>query len=124
MPNIAKIINNRLYPMDTNIISSKTQFLTEQDEMGWNILRRGLTFIFIVACKKLDKNSDVKIMHSLNKGLYCKVNSTLILSAKDIKEKMKEIIDADLPFKNIQMPKNEVFDLIFVQNTGAAFNIL
>ena len=112
MPNIAKIINNKIYPMDTNIISSKIQFITEQDEMGWNILRRGLTFIFIVACKKIDSESDVKIMHSLNKGLYCKVNSSLSLKAKDIKEKMQEIILADLPFKNIQMPKNEVLELL------------
>ena len=30
MPNIAKIINNRLYPMDTNIISSRTLRLLDE----------------------------------------------------------------------------------------------
>lgn len=114
MEYIAKKINNTIYPLNADITSVNTEYITSKDELGWAILRRGLTFIFIVACKRLNPKAEVKVMHSLNRGLYCKVLSEEKLSLMDIKNKMKEIIDKDLPFKNIKMPKEEVLDLLKV----------
>ena len=116
MKPIAKKINNEIYPLDENIVSSKVEYIMTSDEIGWNILRRGLTFIFIVACKKLDAQSEVKLMHSLNKGIYCKVKSETVLTVENIKNEMIKLIEKDLTFKNIRMPKNEVLELLKTEN--------
>ena len=57
-------------------------------------------------------------MTKLNKIIYF-IISIIFLICFDLY--FSNLILNDLRFK---MPKNEVFDLIYVQNTGAAFNIL
>lgn len=109
---VAKKIGGIIYPLNENIVSKKVEDISITDHMGWNIVRRGLTFIFLVACKKIDKNSDVKVMHSLNKGLYCKVLSDKIFTANEIKSEMKKIIEKDLPFNNVRTTKEELLELL------------
>lgn len=113
---IAKIINNKMYSLDENITSSQETYIYENDQLGWEILRRGLTFILIVACKKIDKNVEIKVMHSLNKGLFCKIVSKNILDPLKIKKEMQKLIDRSVPFKNIKMPKTEVLNILKKQN--------
>ena len=109
---VAKKIGGVIYPLNEDIVSKNIENITVKDEMGWNIIRRGLTFIFLVACKKIDENADVKVMHSLNKGLYCKVISNHIFTAKEIKNQMEDLIKKDLPFKNVRTTKEELLELL------------
>lgn len=113
---VAKKIDGVIYPLSENIISEKYEYIYSTDEIGWNILRRGLTFIMLVACKKICADADIKVMHSMNKGLYCKVLSEKIFTVTEIKSKMLELIKKDLIFKNIRMPKKEALAFLEKQN--------
>ena len=67
------------------------------DRYKIKLYQSGLKMVMYVACKELFK-CDVFYMHSLDKGLYCKINTSKKLTDEDItklKIKMQKIIDAN-----------------------------
>lgn len=82
------------------------------DKVGGKIYRAGLQFVYIVALKELYGDKvDVRIKHSLDKGIYTTVNGKL--TAKDvtiIKKKMKEIIDLDVEIKKVIVSKKKAIE--------------
>ena len=84
------------------------------DRSGLKIYIDGLKYVYIKAIKELygDK-SEVFIKHSLDKGLYTeiKINREVnSLVVKEIKKKMKEICNKDIPFKEINVSRNDAFE--------------
>lgn len=100
---VGAVVNGKLkdlaYTAEHNDVIS---FLDLTAKEGARIYRRSLTFLLIYAARQLFPDAQVKIEHSLGKGLYCEIEKTPLLNAADvasIAEKMREIIARDLPIE-------------------------
>lgn len=75
---------------------------------------RTLQFIFIKATLDLFPNAKITIQHSVGKGIFGEVFKERDLNVKDIediKSKMKELIDKDLPINKIKVTKEEAINI-------------
>lgn len=89
-------------------------FITTNDRTGRKIYTKGLEYVYITAVNELyGGDSVVEMKHSLDKFIYTeitmkkRVDSTVI---EKIKNKMKEIIDADEPIKNVSVSRKDAYD--------------
>ncbi len=89
-------------------------FITTNDRTGRKIYTKGLEYVYITAVNELyGGDSVVEMKHSLDKFIYTeitmkkRIDSTVI---EKIKNKMKEIIDADEPIKNVSVSRKDAYD--------------
>lgn len=89
-------------------------FITTNDRTGRKIYTKGLEYVYITAVNELyGGDSVVEMKHSLDKFIYTeitmkkRVDSTVI---EKIKNKMKEIVDADEPIKNVSVSRKDAYD--------------
>ena len=83
-------------------------------EIGMKTYERTLQFIFIKAALDLFKDSKVTIEHTISKGLFGELHKEKPLTKEDItkiKNKMKEIINADIPINKIVVKKEEAINI-------------
>src|SRR5690554_3030065 len=107
-PIVAARVGNRLrelaYELTENAEITPVN-LSCQD--GIRIYSRSLKFVLIRATHELYPDAQVKIEHSLSKGLYGEIHMQRRLTERDlglIEERMQEIIDRDEPFEKQTMP--------------------
>lgn len=99
---IACSINNEIVELSYKLKEdTKLKLISIKDRMGAKIYRSGLKFIYITAIKELfGINTDVKLLHSLDKGIYTRIDLDLTVDiVKDIKAKMEELVSRDLRFE-------------------------
>ncbi len=107
---IACSINNEIVELSYKLKEdTKLKLISIKDRMGAKIYRSGLKFIYITAIKELfGINTDVKLLHSLDKGIYTRIDLDLTVDiVKDIKEKMEELVSRDLRFEKITTSRKE-----------------
>ncbi len=78
--------------------------------MGKRIYQRSLSMILIKAFLDLFPESWIKIQHSISQGLYCTTGLKQPIpnnSLKKLKKRIREIIEADIPFEEITVTKEE-----------------
>ena len=89
---------NKLISSDAEV-----EFVTIADKPGYKVLRRTMMMILFKAISDLygDNNIDrVKAEFAIGKGIFCTVDGSVCVDDKfisEVKAKMQEIIDADLP---------------------------
>ena len=67
---------------------------------------RTLQFIFIKATLDLFPDAKITIQHSVGKGIFGEISKEINLNEKDIEDikiKMQELIDKDLPINKITL---------------------
>lgn len=107
---IACSINNEIVELSYKLKEdTKLKLISIKDRMGAKIYRSGLKFIYITAIKELfGINTDVKLLHSLDKGIYTRIDLDLTVDiVKDIKAKMEELVSRDLKFEKITTSRKE-----------------
>lgn len=107
---IACSINNEIVELSYKLKEdTKLKLISVKDRMGAKIYRSGLKFIYITAIKELfGINTDVKLLHSLDKGIYTRIDLDLTVDiVKDIKAKMEELVSRDLRFEKITTSRKE-----------------
>lgn len=107
---IACSINNEIVELSYKLKEdTKLKLISIKDRMGAKIYRSGLKFIYITAIKELfGINTDVKLLHSLDKGIYTRIDLNLTVDiVKDIKAKMEELVSRDLRFEKITTSRKE-----------------
>lgn len=107
---IACSINNEIVELPYKLKEdTKLKLISIKDRMGAKIYRSGLKFIYITAIKELfGINTDVKLLHSLDKGIYTRIDLDLTVDiVKDIKAKMEELVSRDLRFEKITTSRKE-----------------
>lgn len=107
---IACSINNEIVELSYKLKEdTKLKLISIKDRMGAKIYRSGLKFIYITAIKELfGINTDVKLLHSLDKGIYTRIDLDLtVYIVKDIKAKMEELVSRDLRFEKITTSRKE-----------------
>ena len=105
---------------------SELEFLDLRNQEAWRVYQNSLILIFIKAVHDVfGKNVLVTINNSLNKGLY--ITSTHKFDQSDVdkvKERMKEIIDADKPIVKEHMSKEGARNLARRQKLDEAIKLL
>jgi len=100
---IAAKVNNALEELNYVLQNDcMVEFLTLASYEARRIYARGLSFVLIRAAREVFPGCTVTIEHSLNKGLYGEIHKIGKLDEADIKaveNKMKEIINSDVPFE-------------------------
>jgi uridine kinase len=114
-PIVAAIVNGELreltYPIN---MEAKVAAETMADPDGARIYRRSLTFLLEMAFADLFPKGKLNIDHSVSSGgYYCQVARRKQLSALEIsrlKERMQELVEADLSFERKEVPLAEAVE--------------
>ena len=105
---IALRINGSIVDADYELDKDAyVNFITVNDRVGRKIYTKGLKYVYLLAVKELYGNkATVEIKHSLDKYLYTELNMKNGINeniVEEIKNKMKEIIKSDIPFRNVSV---------------------
>jgi uridine kinase len=118
-PITAALVNNKLQELSYLVPDgASVEFLDLTSKEGMRIYHRSLTFLLIYATHELFPEATVKVEHSLSKGLYCEIKKDPALSAEDvsrIEERMRQLVNSDLPLKKHKLPLAEVEEVFLRQ---------
>lgn len=81
---------------------------------GMQVYGRTVTFIFIKAALDLFPDSKITMEHSISKGIYGEIHKEKILTEEDVKNiklKMEELINKNLPINKIKISKQEAINI-------------
>lgn len=100
----------------TNTIEQEGEFelVSINTTIGMKTYARTLQFVLIKAVYDLYPESKITIEHSLSKGIFGEIHKEKSLDAEDIihiKEKMREIINKDIPIRKISVSKEEAIGI-------------
>lgn len=107
---IAVIIDNDITELSTKLKEdTKMKLIKINDRMGAKIYRSGLKFLYITAVKELfGRNTNVELLHSLDKGIYTRINLELNNTMVDeIKAKMHELVKEDIRITRVVTSRKE-----------------
>lgn len=112
-PILGALVNNVVEELTFLVfhpISVRFIDITHPDGMRMYI--RSLSFILYKAVNELFPESNLLIDHAVSKGIFCKVTAPNYdltpQNVADIKQRMQEIVDADIPFIRIEEETEEV----------------
>ncbi len=84
------------------------------DRIGSKIYQNGLKYVYIVAIKEIfGKNVDLRLKHSLDKGIYSEINTKKKLNqtvVNKIKNKMLEYVNKDIPFDRVSTSRRSAME--------------
>ncbi|MGH4118310.1 nucleoside kinase [Clostridium sp.] len=126
IPIVLGRVNNRLYELGNSISEDGTFDTVDiKTRIGMMTYIRTLQFVLIKAVTDLFPSAKITIEHSLSKGLFGEIHKTPILDIDDIyeiKNRMNEIIKADITIKKIGLSKEkavEIYDKYDMQDKVA-----
>lgn len=115
VPIVLVKINGVLKELSTPILEDCTlELLDITDKAGMMCYIRSLQFVLIKAVNEVFPRSKVTIEHSLSKGLFGEIEKKpplVIDDVYDIKNKMDEIIQADLPIVRKKLLRKDAIEL-------------
>ncbi len=125
---VAGKVNNQMRELTYALNEdSQIEYLDISHQDGNRIYQRGLIFVYIKAIKEILGDCSVIIEHSLSKGLYTEIKYIRPINQKDIediKERMQEIIEEDIPFEKDQIPVEEAMKIFKEQGMEAKVKLL
>jgi uridine kinase len=95
--------------------------------LGMRTYVRTLQFVLIKAVLELYPEAQITIEHALSKGLFGEIHKNKPLTCEDvgnIKIKMQEIIDKDLPIRKVEMSKEEAIQIFSGYNMRDKLRLL
>ncbi len=111
---LGAIIDNRLYSLDQEVESyNQVKVLDIDTADGIKIYKRGLAFILYMALKELNKKADMKVFHSLSRGIYIEFKNVEVDNkfTLALEEKMREIVEGNYPFRRLMLTKEEACEI-------------
>ena len=118
-PVLAALVDNELKPLDHQVFHPcQVEFIGYNHTEGRRTYIRSLSFLLQRAVRALYPEKILKINHSLPSGLYCKFRAERILDAeviRQLKEEMRRLVEADIPFTHEKMPSSEAAELFVAQ---------
>lgn len=111
-------INNKFYELGSTIThGGEFELVDTTSRIGMMAYVRTLQFVLIKAISELFPKAKISIEHSLSKGLFGEIHKNPALDIDDIydiKNRMSEIIKADIPIRKIAFSKERAVE-IFTQ---------
>jgi uridine kinase len=120
-PILGAMVNNKLEELTYEIYKPKTiKFIDITHKDGLLMYIRSLSFVLIKAVKDLYPNRHIKIQHSVSKGIYCELDDlnkeNSLQTVSDIENRMRKIIDNDIPFIRKEILVEEALDIFDKNN--------
>lgn len=105
--------NNKKVDLETELKKNGTLQIYDINTLEGNrIYERGLLYLFIyVTNNVLGKDTKVIVKHSIDKGIFCKIDKKV--EDKDVlemKKQMKEIVSKNIPFTKMDTTKYEAIE--------------
>ncbi|MBE6149518.1 MAG: nucleoside kinase [Firmicutes bacterium] len=107
---VAKVDNDIVELSEKITKKCKIDFYDRSSAVGNAIYSRGVHFLMIVAIKKvLGNDVDVRIEHSIDKGVYCEIENVEVTEEilSQIEKKMEEISQADYNFVKLNVARRD-----------------
>lgn len=108
-------VNNKVEDLNFKVYYNKDiEFLDITSASGMRTYVRSLCFILTKAVSELYPNGNIILEHPVSKGYFCKLRIDRTIGLDDvirIKQRMQEIIQADLPFVRHEKHTEEVIRL-------------
>lgn len=105
--------NNKKVDLETELKKNGTLQIYDINTLEGNrIYERGLLYLFIyVTNNVLEKDTKVIVKHSIDKGIFCKIDKKVEdKDVLEIKKQMKEIISKNIPFTKMDTTKYEAIE--------------
>ena len=105
--------NNKKVDLETELKKNGTLQIYDINTLEGNrIYERGLLYLFIyVANNILEKDTKVIVKHSIDKGIFCKIDKKVEdKDVLEIKKQMKEIVSKNIPFTKMDTTKYEAIE--------------
>jgi len=114
-PILGAMVNNQLEELSYEIYKPKTiKFIDITHKDGLLMYIRSLSFVLIKAVKELYPDKEIRIEHSVSKGIYCEIEGIkreeLLQVTSDVENRMRKIIDKDIPFLREEIHVEEALD--------------
>ncbi len=93
----------------------KISFIDIDSGEGVRIYKRSLQFLLMLALYEINPRYKVKVSHPVNNGVYCMFENGFSMNEEEIRnleEKMKELVSAELPVEKIVVYKEEAVDIL------------
>lgn len=108
-------VNNKVESLDFRVYYNKDiEFLDIANSSGMRTYVRSLFFILVKAVEELYPQDSISLEHPISKGYFCKLHIDRTIGLDDvqrIKQKMQEIIAADIPYTRTESHTEEVVRL-------------
>lgn len=120
-PVIGALVNNKVKELSFVFVKTKrVEFIDYSHPDGMRLYIRSLFFILYVAVRKVFPEVKLKMMHGISRGYYCELAGLgRPITESDIysiKNEMRQLVDADVPFKKVGMPNDEAVAVCRKQN--------
>ncbi len=112
-PILGALVNNTFKDLSFEVFHPKSiLFIDITHPEGMRLYIRSLSFVLYKAVDDIFPGAQLRICHSISRGIYCEIKnpdrSLCVSDIKRIRERMREIIDADLPFIHHEGEAEEV----------------
>lgn len=108
-------VNNKVESLDFRVYYNKDiEFLDITSSSGMRTYVRSLFFVLVKAVEELYPQGSISLEHPISKGYFCKLHIDRTIGLDDvqrIKQKMQEIIAADIPYTRTESHTEEVVRL-------------
>ena len=108
-------VNNKTEDLNYCVYNPKQiEFIDITHGSGSRAYVRSLCFVLYKAIEDIMPGMQLRIEHSISKGYYCEINVQDKISEESIiriKQRMREIVDADMPFERIECPTKEALEI-------------
>ena len=126
---LGALVNNELRELSFEVFHPvSVQFIDINHPEGMRMYTRGLSFVLYKAVHEHFPEATLRINHSISKGIYCRlINTEKELTQKDIsdiKQRMQDIVNADLPFVKVEEETEEVIRKFEEQGLTDKINLL
>lgn len=105
--------NNKKVDLETELKKNGTLQIYDINTLEGNrIYERGLLYLFIyITNNVLGKDTKVIVKHSIDKGIFCKIDKKVEdKDVLEIKKQMKEIVSKNIPFTKMDTTKYEAVE--------------
>ncbi len=108
-------VNNRTESLSYRVYNPKTvEFVDISNNSAMRTYVRSLCFILAKAVDDLFPNTKIYIEHAVSKGYYFEINGDIEIGEAElnaIKKRMHEIVDANIPFVQVEDETGKVVEL-------------
>ena len=108
-------VNNKVEGLHYRLFNNKDiEFLDVTSASGMRTYTRSLFFLLVKAIEDTFPNCQLRIAAPIARGYYCKLRMDREVTAEDVTlicERMKQIVEEDIPFHRMQCPTEEAIEI-------------
>ena len=126
-PVLAALVDKQVKSLNYQVYNPHIiEFIGFNHTEGRRVYIRSLSFLLQRAVRKLFPDDILKINHSLPSGYYCKFRARRISDdeIRALREEMRRLVDADLPFTEKTIPSGEAVELFRSQKQALKANLI